>query len=156
MSFKQLKKSALRVTLAGLITGFGAAQFSPAIAQTVSSFTADADGATCLLSNGGRLKVQVCGPKVIRIVYTMGTTIPAPQGLVVGKTSFTPGTFTTATDNGTADRVGDAECYGVRDQVEFPRIIQGPGRDHYLFRELKGPCHGHQERPGRLFGNAEF
>jgi len=106
---KYMKKSAVRVTLAGLMVLFGAPQFSVSSADAVNSFTTESDGALCVLSSGGRLKVQVCGPNVIRIVYTMGTTIPAPQGLIVGKTSFTPGTFTAA-DNGTAIVVRTPQC----------------------------------------------
>jgi alpha-D-xyloside xylohydrolase len=96
-------------TLLSLMIGFGAAQSTPCSAQSVSSFTTESDGALCVLSNGGRLKVQVCAPKIIRIVYTLGTAIPAPQGLVVSKTSFTPGSFSAA-DNGTAIVVATPQC----------------------------------------------
>jgi alpha-D-xyloside xylohydrolase len=93
----------------GILAGFGAAPLVPATAQTVSSFSTQSDGALCVLSNGGRLKVQVCGPKIIRIVYTLGTTIPSPQGLVVNTNTFTPGSFT-ASDNGTAIVVATPQC----------------------------------------------
>jgi alpha-D-xyloside xylohydrolase len=97
--------------LLSVMMGFCAALFSLSSAATVSSFTTDGDGATCVLSNGGRLKVQVWGPKIIRIVYPDSTitTIPAPQGLVVGKTSFTSGSFSVA-DNGTAIVVATPQC----------------------------------------------
>ncbi|MGA2508039.1 MAG: TIM-barrel domain-containing protein, partial [Chitinispirillaceae bacterium] len=42
-------------------------------------------------------------------MYTLGTTIPAPQGLVVSATSFTPGTFTVV-NNGTAIVVATPQC----------------------------------------------
>ena len=93
----------------GVCAGFIAALLAPAAAQTVSSSSTQSDGALCALSNGGRLKVQVCAPKIIRIVYTLGTTIPSPQGLVVNKSSFTPGPFTVS-DNGTAIVVATPQC----------------------------------------------
>jgi len=52
------------------------------------------------LSDGSQLKVQVCGPNIIRVVHTKQSTIPSPQSYVVGQTTFTPGTFN-AVDNGT-------------------------------------------------------
>ncbi|MBN2187937.1 MAG: DUF4968 domain-containing protein, partial [Chitinispirillaceae bacterium] len=106
---KRENRSASAAILLGLMIGFAAGPFSPASAQWVSSFTTESDGALCVLSNGGRLKVQVCAPKIIRIVYTRGTAIPAPQGLVVGRSSFTPGSFTAA-DNGTAIVVATPQC----------------------------------------------
>lgn len=96
-----MKKSALNKALLGLIIGFGAAQFYSVSAETVSSFTKESDGALCQLSGGTKLKLQVCADNIIRVVYTSQATIPNPQGLVVGKASFTAGTFD-ATDNGTA------------------------------------------------------
>jgi alpha-D-xyloside xylohydrolase len=97
-----MKKSAIKLALLGLTIGFCAAHYSVS-AETVSSFTKESDGALCQLSGGTKLKLQVCGDNIIRVVYMPAsqTTIPAPQGLVVGKTSFSPGTFD-ATDNGTA------------------------------------------------------
>ena len=96
-----MKKSALKLTLLGLIIGFGA-QFSVK-AQTVASFTQETDGALCTISGGTatKLKLQVCADNIIRVVYTSQTTIPSPQGYVVGKATFSPGTFS-VTDNGTA------------------------------------------------------
>jgi alpha-D-xyloside xylohydrolase len=95
-----MKKSAIKLALLGLTIGFCAAQFSVS-AETVSSFTKETDGALCQLSGGTKLKLQVCADNIIRVVYTSQSSIPAPQGLVVGKASFSPGTFD-ATDNGTA------------------------------------------------------
>ena len=99
----------LTLGIIGVFAVFAAAPLAPSSGQTVSSFSTQSDGALCALSNGGSLKVQVCGPKIIRIVYTLGTTIPSPQGLVVDKSSFTPGTFTVA-DNGTAIVVTTPQC----------------------------------------------
>jgi alpha-D-xyloside xylohydrolase len=107
--YRKTNRSTAAAALLGLLTGFGAAQFSEGHAQSVSSFTTESDGALCVLSDSGRLKVQVCGPKIIRIVHTRGTTIPAPQGLVVGRSSFTPGSFN-AVDNGTAIVVATPQC----------------------------------------------
>jgi alpha-D-xyloside xylohydrolase len=104
-----MKAFALQLSMVGVLAGFVAAPMVPVIAQTVSSYTAQSDGALCVLSNSGRLKVQVCAPKIIRIVYTLGTTIPSPQGLVVSQTTFTPGPFT-VTDNGTAIVVATPQC----------------------------------------------
>jgi alpha-D-xyloside xylohydrolase len=106
-----MKAFASTLGVMGVLAGFAAAPLAPATAQTVtvSSFSTQSDGALCVLSNGGRLKVQVCGPKIIRIVYTLGTTIPSPQGLVVSTSSFTPGSFT-ASDNGTAIVVATPQC----------------------------------------------
>ena len=87
-----MKKSALKMTLMGLVIGFGAAQFCPSGAQTVSSFAKASDGALCQLSDGSQLKLQVCAGNIIRVVHTKQTTIPNPQGLIVGQTVFTPGT----------------------------------------------------------------
>jgi alpha-D-xyloside xylohydrolase len=84
-----------------LLFCWGASLFSSGTAQTVSSFTQQSDGALCVLSNSGNLKLQVCAPNIIRVVYTMQSTIPAPQGFVVSKTAFSPGTFT-ATENTTS------------------------------------------------------
>ncbi|HEX7509837.1 MAG TPA: TIM-barrel domain-containing protein, partial [Chitinivibrionales bacterium] len=104
-----MKACVSTVALIGVFIAFAAALFSPAAAQTVSSFTTQSDGALCALSSGGSLKVQVCGPKIIRIVYTLGTAIPSPEGLVVNRSSFTPGTFKVV-DNGTAIVVATPQC----------------------------------------------
>jgi alpha-D-xyloside xylohydrolase len=81
--------------------GFIAVLLSAVSAQTVSSFTKASDGALCQMSDGSQLKLQVCAGNIIRVVQTKQTTIPAPQGLIIGKATFTPGTWD-ATDNGTA------------------------------------------------------
>ncbi|MBN1757447.1 MAG: glycoside hydrolase family 31 protein [Chitinispirillaceae bacterium] len=73
----------------------------PVSAQTVASFTKDADGVLCVLYDGSRLKLQVCSDNVIRVVHTTREAIPSPQGYVVGRDAFTPGTWD-ATDNGDA------------------------------------------------------
>ena len=75
-----MKKSALMAAL-GLMIGFGAAQISVSFAQSVSSFAKATDGALCQLSDGSQLKVQVCGPNIIRVVHTKQSTIPSPQAL---------------------------------------------------------------------------
>ena len=94
-----MKKSALMAAL-GLMIGFGAAQLSVSFAQSVSSFAKATDGALCQLSDGSQLKVQVCGPNIIRVVHTKQSTIPSPASLMIGTSTFTPGTFG-AVDNGT-------------------------------------------------------
>jgi len=104
-----MKAIVSKLSIIGVLVGFAVAPLFPVIAQTVSSYTTQSDGATCVLSNNGRLKVQVCAPKIIRIVYTLGTTIPSPQGLVVSQTTFTPGQFTVS-DNGTAIVVATPQC----------------------------------------------
>ncbi len=104
-----MKAFAPTLGIIGILACFAAAPLAPATAQSVSNVTTQSDGALCALSNGGSLKVQVCAPKIIRIVYTLGTTIPAAQGLVVSQTSFTPGAFTVA-DNGTAIVVATPQC----------------------------------------------
>jgi alpha-D-xyloside xylohydrolase len=76
----------------------GALDFSLGNAETVDSFTKETDGALCVLSNGARLKLQVCGENIIRVVYTMGSSIPSSQSLVVARSTFTPGTWD-ATEN---------------------------------------------------------
>ena len=94
-----MKKSALMAAL-GLMIGFGAAQLSVSFAQSVSSFAKATDGALCQLSDGSQLKVQVCGPNIIRVVHTKLSAIPSPVSLMIGTSTFTPGTFD-AVDNGT-------------------------------------------------------
>ncbi len=66
-------------------------RFSEVRGQAVSSFSKEQDGALCMLSNSGRLKLQVCGENIIRVVYTMGNVIPAAQGIVVARSSFSAG-----------------------------------------------------------------
>jgi alpha-D-xyloside xylohydrolase len=73
-------------------------QFSAASGQTVASFTKEADGALCVLANTARLKLQVCGENIIRVVYTMESSIPASQSLVVARSTFTPGTWDATED----------------------------------------------------------
>lgn len=96
-----MKRQSFLATVLKIMLIFAVGSIFPAGAQTVSSFTKEADGALCLLSNGSKLKLQVCAGNIIRVVYTSQATIPNPQGLIVGKTSFTPGTWD-ASDNGTA------------------------------------------------------
>ena len=67
-------------------------------AETVSSFSKESDGALCQLSGGTKLKLQVCSPNVIRVVYTSQASIPAPQGFIVSKAAFTPGTWDATED----------------------------------------------------------
>ena len=90
-----------KAILLGSLVGMGAANFSEGRAETVTSFSKESDGALCQMSNGALLKLQVCAGNIIRVVYTNRTTIPSPQGLVVVKSSFDPGSWD-ATDNGTA------------------------------------------------------
>ena len=96
-----MNRSALSAVIMSLMMGLGAAIVAPSGAQTVTSFTQESNGALCQLSNGTQLMLQVCAGNIIRVVYTEASAIPAPQGVVVTQTSFTPGTFTAA-DNGTA------------------------------------------------------
>ena len=84
-----------------LVLIIGLTPFTLSTAETVDSYTTESDGVLCQTSGGKKLKLQVCSGNIIRVVYTSQATIPAPQGLVVSKTSFTPGTWN-ATDNGTA------------------------------------------------------
>jgi alpha-D-xyloside xylohydrolase len=62
-------------------------------AQTVSSFSKESDGALCVLSNSARLKLQVCSDNIVRVVYTMGNTIPSSKSLVVDRDAFVPGSW---------------------------------------------------------------
>ena len=94
-----MKKPAFIAVLNFLVLSV-ALLFSPADAQTVSSFTKDTDGALCVLSNGSRLKLQVCAGNIIRVVMTPQSTIPSPQGLIVARSTFAPGAWD-AVDNGT-------------------------------------------------------
>lgn len=96
-----MRNSFSRAILLGSIAVMCAANFSGGRAQTVSSFSKESDGALCQMSNGARLKLQVCAGNIIRVVYTNRVAIPAPQGLVVAKSSFVPGVWD-ALDNGTA------------------------------------------------------
>jgi alpha-D-xyloside xylohydrolase len=70
-------------------------------AQTVTSFSKESDGALCVLSNSSRLKLQVCSDNIVRVVYTMGNTIPAAKSLVVDRATFNPGTWD-ASENATS------------------------------------------------------
>jgi alpha-D-xyloside xylohydrolase len=101
-----MNRSALFCVLLNIVILFVFNQVSTA--QTVSSFSKESDGALCVLSNNSRLKLQVCGPNIIRVVYTMGTSIPASQSLVVPRSSFTPGTWD-AVENTTAVTVTTAK-----------------------------------------------
>jgi alpha-D-xyloside xylohydrolase len=96
-----MKKRAEIIVMLGLLIGLSVGQFSIPSAQTVTSFTKESDGALCQLSDGKKLKLQVCAGNIIRVVYTSQAAIPAPQGLVIGKTSFSPGTWD-AKDDGTS------------------------------------------------------
>ncbi|MBN1309648.1 MAG: DUF5110 domain-containing protein [Chitinispirillaceae bacterium] len=94
-----MKKPFSRLLLFTMV--IGALQFSASSAESVTSFSKESDGALCVLSNNGQLKLQVCGENIIRVVYTMGSAIPQPQGLVVARSTFTPGTWD-ATESGEA------------------------------------------------------
>ncbi|MBN1128251.1 MAG: DUF5110 domain-containing protein [Chitinispirillaceae bacterium] len=97
-----MKKIRTLPVILSCIIVIGSNILSGAAAQSVSSFTKESDGALCVLSNNARLKLQVCGENIIRVVYTMGTDIPAPQGLIVARSSFSLPASWDATDNGTA------------------------------------------------------
>jgi alpha-D-xyloside xylohydrolase len=84
-----------------VMTAIMSMHVSETTAQTVSSFTKESDGALCQLSNSTKLKLQVCAGNIIRVVYTSQASIPAPQGLIVARSTFTPGVWD-AVDNGTA------------------------------------------------------
>jgi alpha-D-xyloside xylohydrolase len=79
----------------------GSLGISKTAAQNVSSFTKESDGVLCQLSNSTKLKLQVCAGNIIRVVYTSQESIPSPQGMIVARSTFSPGTWD-ATDNGTA------------------------------------------------------
>ncbi|HEX2956985.1 MAG TPA: glycoside hydrolase family 31 protein [Chitinispirillaceae bacterium] len=70
-------------------------------AETITSFSKESDGALCVLSNNARLKLQVCNDHIVRVVYTMGNSIPAAKSLVVVRETFTPGTWD-ASENATS------------------------------------------------------
>ncbi len=90
--------AALRI-YSGIVLTAIAGGVVPVAAQGVASFSREADGALCVLSDGARLKLQVCSENSIRVVHTAKATIPSPKGYVVGRETFTPGTWD-ATDNG--------------------------------------------------------
>lgn len=84
-----MKKKA-RVFLA-LTLGIIALFTADARGYTVASRDSVADGVIFTMSNNARMKVQVCTDKIIRIVYTMRTTIPrADSNYIVVKGTWTP------------------------------------------------------------------
>jgi alpha-D-xyloside xylohydrolase len=83
-----MKKTALFIAL------FIAAGLQPLFAQ-VSSFIKESDGVLFAMPNNGKMKVQVCSDKVIRVVYTLQSTIPrADSNYIVVKGTWNPVTFT--------------------------------------------------------------
>ncbi|MBN1128384.1 MAG: DUF5110 domain-containing protein [Chitinispirillaceae bacterium] len=96
-----MNKPLSAITLSCFLAIITVALACPVSAQTVSSFSKESDGALCLLSNGSRLKLQVCAGNIVRVVYTTQSSIPSPQGLMVARSTFSPGTWD-AVDNGTA------------------------------------------------------
>jgi alpha-D-xyloside xylohydrolase len=65
----------------------------PLLAQ-VSSFTQESDGVLFSMPNSGKMKVQVCSDKIIRVVYTLQSAIPGPESYIVVKKTWDPATFT--------------------------------------------------------------
>jgi len=94
-----MKKTFLRMALMWCMLFLGLTGVGTA--QTVTSFSKETDGALCVLSNSARLKLQVCSDNIIRVVYTMGSTIPASKSIVVDRATFAPGTWD-ATENSSA------------------------------------------------------
>jgi alpha-D-xyloside xylohydrolase len=58
------------------------------------TFTQESDGVLFSLPDNGKMKVQVCTDKIIRVVYTLRSTIPGPESYIVVKTSWDPVQFT--------------------------------------------------------------
>lgn len=71
------------------------------IAQTVSgaiTWTKESDGILCAMPNNGNMKIQVCSDKIIRVVYTLQTTIPGPESYIVVKKTWDPISWSTEED----------------------------------------------------------
>lgn len=96
-----MKISVSNLTILVFILSFGTPFLFPVEAQTVTSFSKEADGALCQMADGVKLKLQVCSENIIRVVYTSEVAIPSPQGLIVGRSSFTPPSGWDAVDDGT-------------------------------------------------------
>ena len=76
-----------------MILSFLAIYLQPLVAQ-VSSFTQESDGVLFSMSNNGRMKVQICSDRIIRVVYTMKSTIPrVDSNYIVAKGTWEPVTF---------------------------------------------------------------
>ncbi|MBN1129383.1 MAG: glycoside hydrolase family 31 protein [Chitinispirillaceae bacterium] len=58
------------------------------------TFTEESDGVLFNMPDNGKMKVQVCSDKIIRVVYTLQATIPAPGSYIVVKTAWDPVQFT--------------------------------------------------------------
>jgi alpha-D-xyloside xylohydrolase len=58
------------------------------------TYTQESDGVLFNLPNSAKMKVQVCTDKIIRILYTLQSTIPAPESYIVVKKTWEPTTFT--------------------------------------------------------------
>jgi alpha-D-xyloside xylohydrolase len=87
-------KKAIPMVLLFLVTCF-----QPLLAQ-VASFTQESDGVLFTMSNNGKMKVQVCSDRIIRVVYTMQSAIPGAAGYIVVKSEWDPAQFTV--EDGTA------------------------------------------------------
>lgn len=90
-----MKRLTVRLLL-GLATTIILTNTTTSRAEAISSFTKEADGIVCQTSGGKKLKLQVCAENVIRVVYTAESAIPSPKGYVVGRETFTPGTWEAA------------------------------------------------------------
>jgi alpha-D-xyloside xylohydrolase len=58
------------------------------------TYTQESDGVLFSMPNSGKMKVQVCADKIIRVVYTLQATIPAPESHIVVKKTWDPVLFT--------------------------------------------------------------
>jgi alpha-D-xyloside xylohydrolase len=96
-----MKKTGILPISLCIMVAMGSLGISNTPGQNVTSFTKESDGVLCQLSNSTKLKLQVCAGNIIRVVYTSQASIPAPQGLIVARSTFTPGAWD-AVENGTA------------------------------------------------------
>jgi alpha-D-xyloside xylohydrolase len=63
----------------------GSAGLFPALSYTVTARDSVADGVVFTMSNNAKMKVQVCSDRIIRVVYTLQSTIPAAADYIVVK-----------------------------------------------------------------------
>ncbi|MBN1129901.1 MAG: DUF5110 domain-containing protein [Chitinispirillaceae bacterium] len=58
------------------------------------TYTQESDGVLFSLPGNAKMKLLVCTDKIIRVVYTLQSTIPAPESYIVVKKSWEPASFT--------------------------------------------------------------
>jgi alpha-D-xyloside xylohydrolase len=58
------------------------------------TYTEESDGVLFSLPGNAKMKVQMCTDRIIRVVYTLQSTIPAPESYIVVKKTWDPASFT--------------------------------------------------------------